>query len=136
MDFSTVKTYGGTAAAEESMNGIALASTLVLVLAAPAAMAAENRCGWVENPTPGNWWLTDRDGQWIIMSQGGHEAPGMEHIGDISAGDYVATNGNYGYACGCMKVDTDDEGMITRIHSFRQLAIAKCENDSALSTPQ
>ena len=34
----------------------------------PSAKAAlaETRCGWVVNPTPGNWWLNDRDGSWIF----------------------------------------------------------------------
>ncbi|MFN3498292.1 MAG: DUF4087 domain-containing protein, partial [Pannonibacter indicus] len=36
------------------------------LLAAPASAAPENRCGWIVNPTPGNWWLTDRDGDWIL----------------------------------------------------------------------
>lgn len=120
------------------MKKTALAPVLVsglIVLLTATAQAAENRCGWVQNPTPGNWWLTDADGQWTIMTQGSYEAPGMDAIGDISAGDYVANNGNYGYACGCMKVDTDGEGVVTRIYSFRQLSIAKCENDSALPAP-
>lgn len=108
---------------------------LTVALLAGQALAAENRCGWVQNPTPGNWWLTDRDGQWTIMAQGGYEAAGIENIGDISAGDYVANNGNYGYACGCMKVDTDGDETITRIYSFRQLPIGKCENDGALPAP-
>jgi hypothetical protein len=112
-----------------------LVSGLFAILLAGAAQAAENRCGWVENPTPGNWWLTDGAGQWTIMAQGSYEAGGMDNIGDISAGDYVATNGNYGYACGCMRVDTDGQGVITQIYSFRQLPISKCENDGALSTP-
>lgn len=117
------------------MKKLVLALTLAAVLQVPMAEASENRCGWIDNPTPGNWTLTDADGQWIIMSQGGHEAGGMENIGDISAGDYVATNGNYGYACGCMKVDTDD-GYVTQVYSFRQSAIAKCENDGSLPAPQ
>lgn len=117
------------------MHRLALASALIVILNAPPARAAENRCGWVENPTPGNWWLTDAAGRWTIMAQGGDEAAGMENIGDISAGDYVATNGNYGYACGCMKVDTDGRNAITRIYSFRQLPIGKCENDGALPSP-
>ena len=112
-----------------------VASALLLGLIALPAAAAENRCGWVENPTPGNWWLTDAYGQWTIMTQGSYEAPGMDEIGDISAGDYRATNGNYGYACGCMKVDTDGEGTVTQIYSFRQLPIGKCENDGALPNP-
>jgi hypothetical protein len=112
----------------------ALASAMIVLMSTTAA-AAENRCGWVQNPTPGNWWLTDADGQWTIMTQGSYEAPGMDAIGDISAGDYVANNGNYGYACGCMNVETDGEGVVTQIYSFRQLSIAKCENDSALPAP-
>jgi hypothetical protein len=34
------------------------------------ANAAETRCGWLQNPTPANWWLTDRDGTWTISAQG------------------------------------------------------------------
>ena len=117
------------------MKKLLLTAALAGLLLAPGLAAAENRCGWIHNPTPGNWWLTDRDGQWIMMTQGSYEAPGMENIGDISAGDYVRTNGNYGYACGCMEVDTDGEGTIARIYSFRQLSIGKCENDAALPSP-
>ena len=117
------------------MKTLALISALIVILHAPLVDAAENRCGWVQNPTPGNWWLTDADGQWTIMAQGGYEAQGMENIGDISAGDYVADNGNYGYACGCMAVDTDGGRTIAQIHSFRQLPIGTCENDPALPPP-
>ena len=107
---------------------------LALLSAGVAEAAPENRCGWVVNPTPGNWWLTDRDDTWIMTSQGGEQEPdGMDKIGDISAGDYVATNGYYGYACGCMKVDVDKTGKrIARIYSFRQLPIAKCRADTSL----
>jgi hypothetical protein len=118
------------------MRLLALTSALALTLHIAAAGAAENRCGWVQNPTPGNWSLVDRDGSWIIMSQGGHEAVGMERIGDISAGDYRATNGNYGYACGCMAVDADSNGYVNQIYSFRQSSIAKCENDGSLPAPE
>lgn len=38
--------------------------------------AEENRCGWFSNPTPGNAWLTDRDGEWTISVQGGYQAIG------------------------------------------------------------
>lgn len=114
---------------------ILLATAALLATQASGAWA-ENRCGWLQNPTPGNWWLTDRDATWIIMAQGGFEADGMDLIGDISAGDYVATNGNYGYACACMDVMTDTESTrITMIHSFRQIPISKCSRDSALPSP-
>ena len=41
-----------------------------LALAMLPARASENRCGWLVNPTPGNWWLTDRDGTWTLATQG------------------------------------------------------------------
>ena len=31
---------------------------------------AVQRCGWWDNPSPGNVWLTDRQGQWTIAIQG------------------------------------------------------------------
>lgn len=103
-----------------------------------AAEAAENRCGWLQNPTPANWWLEDGDGTWTLMTQGGDGEPdGFDRIPDISAGDYVRTNGNYGYACACLSVETDaGAGRILAIHSFRQLAISQCASDPALPAPE
>lgn len=111
-----------------------LFTLLTLGLAAATGEAAETRCGWLQNPTPANWWLVDGDGTWTMMTQGGgYEPDGFESIPDISAGDYVRTNGNYGYACACMDVDTDAaEGRIVAIHSFRQLSITQCSDDPAL----
>ena len=111
-----------------------LAALLALGTMSAAAGAAENRCGWLQNPTPANWWLEDGEGTWTMMTQGGGDEPdGFDRIPDISAGDYVRTNGNYGYACACMKVETDaSQGRILVIHSFRQLPIAQCANDTAL----
>lgn len=115
-----------------------LATVLALAAVSTAAEAAETRCGWLQNPTPGNWWLNDADGSWTMMTQGSdYELDGMDRIPDISEGDYVRTDGNYGYACACLKVDTDeDEGRILAIYSFRQLPIAQCANDEALSAPE
>ncbi|MBL7685903.1 MAG: DUF4087 domain-containing protein, partial [Deltaproteobacteria bacterium] len=36
----------------------------------------ETRCGWIDNPTPANWDLTDRDRTWTIGVQGGVQAEG------------------------------------------------------------
>jgi hypothetical protein len=114
---------------------IALTAALSLALALPA-LAAETRCGWIQNPTPANWWLDDAQNTWTIMTQGsGDEPEGMDLIPDISEHDYVRTNGNYGYACACMNVETDGKERITRILAFRQLTLAKCRNDKALKFP-
>jgi hypothetical protein len=110
---------------------------IALALAATAgAASAEKLCGWIENPTPGNWWLTDRDGSWILAAQGGAEAEGMDLIGDISAGDYVATNGNYGYGCACVDAEVDvGESRIVSISSFKQLPLKTCKRDTSLRPP-
>jgi hypothetical protein len=39
--------------------------------ALPGPVQAEERCGWLENPTPGNFWLKDPHGLWTISAQGG-----------------------------------------------------------------
>ncbi|MBR0555185.1 DUF4087 domain-containing protein [Ciceribacter sp. L1K23] len=105
------------------------------------AFAKENRCGWIQNPTPGNYWLDDRDGTWIILSQGSPDEPlGMENFPDISTGDYVAANGNYGYTCGCIQAETEgdprDMGRITAIYSVKLLPLSKCLADRSLPKPE
>lgn len=72
----------------------------ILLLSAPAA--EENRCGWFINPTPGNAWLKDRDGEWTVGIQGGEQTEGGWP--SFGRGRWVATNGSYGYGCACMRV--------------------------------
>jgi len=92
-----------------------------------AANAAETRCGWLHNPTPSNWWLTDRNGRWIISTQGGSQAAGMDNMPPMDDRKYVRTNGYYGYTCTCLKVTTDAKKMrILRIQSSEQLPLKTC----------
>jgi hypothetical protein len=110
--------------------------TITACLALPAlAVAAETRCGWLDNPTPRNWWLQDKDKSWTIMTQDPDRPDGpegMELIPDLSQGEFVAINGNYGYACACMSVETDGDERITKILSVRQLKVSQCRTDAAL----
>lgn len=124
------------------MNRIPRAAALLLLMvplgaAAPdPAAKRELRCGWIYNPTPANWWLDDRDGQWVIGSQGGEQAAGMDKIPDLTESEWVTTNGSYGYGCGCMSVETDRKGhRITRIHSVRQKPLSVCRADKSLPKP-
>ena len=97
------------------------------------ANAIETRCGWLQNPTPANWWLQDRHGSWTISVQGGYQARGMDNIPNINESQYVRTNGNYGYACACLRVSTDRKQMrITRIVSGKQLPLSTCRQDPNL----
>ena len=74
---------------------------------APAAPASERRCGWLHNPTPANWWLVDRDGEWLLGAQGGYQAPGMDEMPDMTSAGWVETNGHYGHGCACMDVTVE-----------------------------
>ena len=43
---------------------------------ASLAPSGEMRCGWIENPTPGDLFLIDKDATWTITSQGPPMRPG------------------------------------------------------------
>ena len=112
---------------------LCLSLVSILLGIAPSSHAVEKRCGWLQNPTPANWWLTDRHGSWTISAQGGYSAKGMNAIPDLSQRDYVTTNGSYGYACACLDVTANRRTMrITTIYRVKQLPLSTCRKDSAL----
>ena len=95
----------------------------------------ENRCGWYENPTPGNHWLTDKDGEWTIGTQGGFQADG-DYPPEFSDDQWVKTNVNYGYGCACLRVQTNKKEMqITKVVSATARPLSACRNDKALKEP-
>ena len=117
------------------MRRIAFAVFLATPLCAGAARA-ETRCGYVNNPTPGNYWLIDSQGEWIMVSQGKERDPGMDQVPDLSEHDFVKTNGAYGYACGCISGDFDAAAMqVAKIASFKQKPLAACRKDKNLKAP-
>lgn len=106
--------------------------TLLLMSTALPATASELRCGWLQNPTPANWWLTDRDATWVISSQGGYQAGGMENLPDLGE-EYVRTNVNYGYGCACLEVVTDLERQrVVSIENGEALKLSVCRTDPDL----
>lgn len=113
-----------------------LAALIAMILAAavaPTPPGPERRCGWLENPTPANYWLIDRDGEWTISAQGGYQAEGWDEMPDMSARGWVGTNGSYGYGCACMTVDTDRATMrIKRIHAAQSRPLRQCRTDRRL----
>jgi len=103
-------------------------------LAEAAAPKAENRCGWFLNPTPGNAWLTDRDGDWIVATQGGHQADG--DWPPFKDSQWVATNIHYGHGCACLKLVADPATrQVARILSARALPLKNCRQDPTLKEP-
>ena len=114
-----------------------LGLAIALVFAAPLRAAnTEERCGWLENPTPGNWWLRDARGLWLISAQGGPYAEGVEKMPELEPEHFVATNGHYGYSCACVSGAFDDHAeRITRVDAARVLSLSVCRADKALPAP-
>ena len=109
---------------------------LLALLAAAPHSQAETRCGWLVNPTPANWWLNDRDGEWTLGVQGDYQAPGMDEMPDMTTRGWAETNGHYGHGCACMRVTTDARTRrITRIFSARPVPLQQCSADPRLPRP-
>jgi hypothetical protein len=98
---------------------------------AGATAAARSRCGWFSNPTPANASLHDREAEWIIGVQGGHQAEG--DWPEFAPKQWVKTNVNYGYGCACMRVEVDRESnRVLEIKSARARPLSACRRDKAL----
>ncbi|MWJ55772.1 DUF4087 domain-containing protein [Burkholderia pseudomallei] len=111
------------------------AALAVALIGLPHAHA-EIRCGWLQNPTPGNWWLDDRTGSWTLGTMGGPETEGMDVIPDMAGKQYVETNGSHGYACACLTVVTDkQERRIVKVLKAKQLPLSRCRRDKRLKEP-
>ncbi|MGZ8285491.1 MAG: DUF4087 domain-containing protein [Allosphingosinicella sp.] len=129
-------------AAPQAAPADAPAAALPAPAAAPvrAAVAAVpkgvRRCGWLSNPTPANWWLTDAEDQWILGTQGGDQAPGMDEMPDMTTAGWVETNGHYGHGCACMTITADAEGRVTRIADARPKPLKQCQADRNLPKPE
>jgi hypothetical protein len=101
------------------------------------ASSRENRCGWLQNPTPANWWLDDKDGSWTLSVMGGRPVPGFDDLPDMTSGDWVVTNaGGHGYGCACIDMDVDKgTGKVVRLHSAKVLPLRRCKADRSLPPP-
>ncbi|MGA9581467.1 MAG: DUF4087 domain-containing protein [Allosphingosinicella sp.] len=104
--------------------------------AAAKAAKGVRRCGWLSNPTPANWWLTDSEDQWVLGTQGGDQAAGMDEMPDMSTAGWVETNGYYGYGCACMTIASDADGKVTRISDAAPKPLKQCRADRKLPKPE
>ncbi len=106
----------------------------LLVAGGPAL--AETRCGWLENPTPGNLWLTDPAGSWIISAQGSAPAEGADRLPEPGSDSFVRTNGSYGHFCACIVGVFDAPSMtVRRIDKGDVRPLAACRADRKLKEP-
>lgn len=99
----------------------------------PEAIRFETRCGWFSNPTPANVWLFDRDGEWTIGVQGGHQVEGDWAWPDFKPRQWVRTNVNYGYGCACLRLRVNKETRnVLEIKSARARPLSACRQDRSL----
>ncbi|HEV3470737.1 MAG TPA: DUF4087 domain-containing protein [Pyrinomonadaceae bacterium] len=99
--------------------------------AAPEAGQFETRCGWFSNPTPANASLFDRDDEWIVGVQGGHQAEG--DWPEFGPRQWVETNVHYGYGCACLRVRVEREtNRVLEIESARARPLSACRRDRRL----
>jgi hypothetical protein len=104
-----------------------------LCLASPASRP-QTRCGWFDNPTPGNASLHDRDGEWTIAMQGSYEADGDWPA--FKDSQWVRVNGPHGYGCACITAVVNAKTrQVLSISSARARPLSACRKDPALKAP-
>ena len=107
-------------------------SSMAASAAEPSSAEAKTLCGWFDNPTPGNAWLTDRSAEWIVGVQGGHQAEG--DWPEFKAGQWISTNRSYGYGCACLRVVASAASHeVQRILSAKSRPLSACKKDPALA---
>ncbi|WP_396332320.1 DUF4087 domain-containing protein [Burkholderia anthina] len=112
-------------------------AAFALTAATNVVAAPEKRCGWLENPTPANWWLVDKDDSWTLSTQGSPPVPGFDTMPDMSTHGWVVTNaGMHGYGCACLDLEIDPRTRdVTRIVAARPLPLKRCKADRTLPAP-
>lgn len=97
----------------------------------------ETRCGWFVNSSPGNAALLDRDGEWTVAIQGGHQATGdWPPVFDKNQKVRYGVGG-YGHGCACLRVETNVEnGTIERVLSSQGKPLGQCRRDPKLTEPR
>ncbi len=115
-----------------ALTGLIVGCALVLV--STPSRAAGLRCGWFDNPSPGNASLFDQDGEWTIAVQGGHQADG-DWPPDFPPGQWIRLGAaDYGYGCACLTVDVDArEKTVTKISSGKARPLSVCRKDSSIA---
>ncbi|HYW70742.1 MAG TPA: DUF4087 domain-containing protein [Pyrinomonadaceae bacterium] len=121
------------------LRAFALLTVIIIAVVAAArpaespdsGAAVETRCGWFSNPTPANAWFLDGTAEWTVAIQGGHQAEG--DWPSFKSGQWVKTNGNYGYGCACLQLRVDKQSHeVLEIKSSQARPLSQCRRDPAL----
>lgn len=108
------------------------AALALMLLGSPAA-ALETRCGWLDNPSPANWWLLDADGDWTISIQGREEFSNFFDVEPTGTYEREGLHPSYGWSCACIRGEFDPVSRrLTFAESVRNLPLSQCREDPAL----
>ena len=112
---------------------IALTAWLNFAVINAQAGKFQTRCGWFDNPTPGNYWLSDKDGEWIFGVQGGYQLEDFE-FPKFGKNRWVeGPNGSYGYGCACFEMRADPESKhVLEVRKSYSRPLSACRKDKAL----
>ena len=109
---------------------------IVACIVTGALAAPERRCGWLHNPTLGNWWLDDLHRQWVLGAQAAEATPAMDDMPDMSTRGWVRTNGYHDYGCACLSLETDRRSQrVKRVLSTTRVPLKQCRADKRLPRP-
>ena len=113
---------------------------LFLLIGLQSIATAEYRCGWLDNPAPGQYQFTDKQASWTIMKRGGYQLPAvsMKNLPDKQPNEFVRTNGSYGYSCSCMSVTTDarSKRITSIVYKGKQVLLKRCLEDKSIAERQ
>lgn len=104
---------------------------LLLLVAAPVLAQPPLRCGWWDNPSPGNVGFIGIDGQWDVAVQGVTPLPGASPR--FPEQRWIASGiGSYGYGCVCFRPVLDREQRSVRRYSqLRAQPLSLCRRLAA-----
>ena len=102
--------------------------------AALAPATPMTRCGWFDNPSPGNADLIDAGGSWSVAQQGGHQAEGPWPA--FPSKRWVRTGaGSYGYGCACLTGHFDGaDHKVLSVTTSRTRPLSACRGDKAFKS--
>jgi len=110
---------------------------LFLLIGLQSIASAEYRCGWLDNPAPGQYQFIDKQATWTIMQRGGHQLPAtsMKNLPQLQPNEFVRTNGSFGYSCSCMSVTTDarSKRITSIVYKGKQMLLKRCLEDKTIA---
>ena len=114
-----------------------LVAAAVVILLTTSRAQAERLCGWLNNPTPNNFWLTDRYTDWQLSMQGAQAVPGFDTMPDMTRRGWIETNaGGHGHGCACLTALVDYRTRrIIRLIRADAVPLAQCQRDPQLPRP-